>query len=157
MNATLVRSLAFLLLWLAVAGRKPSDLPVGVAVAAAAAWASLILAPPSGARLNVRAAASFLVDFLRLSLSSGLDVARRALRVPPDLRPGIVEARLELPPGLARNAFCVIACLLPGTLLTGTDPDDDHKIYIHGLDVRRPIAAELADEEASFMRTLGRD
>ena len=47
MNPALARALAFLLLWLAVAGRKSSDLPVGVAVAAAATWASLILAPPS--------------------------------------------------------------------------------------------------------------
>ena len=155
MRATIGRAAAFLLLWLAVAGRKPADLPVGVAVAAAAAWASVILAPPSGARLSVSAAASFLLDFLRLSLTSGLDVARRALRASPELRPGIVEARLELPPGLARNAFCVIASLLPGTLLTGTDPNDDHKIYVHALDVSQPIAAELAAEEASFMRMIG--
>jgi multisubunit Na+/H+ antiporter MnhE subunit len=154
MNATLARSLVFLLLWLAVAGRKPSDLPVGVAVAAAAAWASLTLAPPSGGRLNIPAASSFLLDFLRLSLSSGLDIARRALRATPDLRPGVVEARLRLHAGFARNAFCVIASLLPGTLLTGFDPDDDQKTYVHGLDVRQPIAAELTDEEASFMRMI---
>ncbi len=157
MNATLARSLAFLLLWLVVAGRKPSDLPVGVAVAAAAAWASLTLAPPSDGRLNIPATLSFLLDFLRLSLSSGLDIARRALRATPDLRPGVVEARLRLQPGFARNAFCVIASLLPGTLLTGFDPDDEQKTYVHGLDVRQPIAAELADEEAFFMRMIGHE
>ena len=157
MNAALARGLAFLLLWLAVAGRKPSDLPVGVAVAAAATWASLMLAPPSGVRLNFRAALVFLLDFLRLSLTSGLDVARRALVPALDLQPGIVEARLRLPPGLARNALCVIASLLPGTLLTGFEPDDDHKTYVHALDVRQPIAAELAAEEASFIRMIGHD
>ena len=73
------RALAFLLLWLAVAGRKSSDLPVGVAVAAAATWASLILAPPVGARLNGPAALTFLIGFLRGSLGAGVDVARRAL------------------------------------------------------------------------------
>jgi multisubunit Na+/H+ antiporter MnhE subunit len=66
----------------------------------------------------------------------------------------VVEARLRLQPGFARNAFCVIASLLPGTLLTGFDSDDDQKTYVHGLDVRQPIAAELADEEASFMRMI---
>ena len=152
MNAALARGFAFLLLWLAVAGRKPSDLPVGVAVAVAATWASLVLAPPSGGRLNVSAAWSFLIEFLRLSVTSGLDVA---LRAKPDLEPGLIEARLELPPGFARNAFCVIASLLPGTLLTGFDPDDDRKTYVHGLDVRQPIEAELAAEEASFMRMIG--
>ena len=157
MNAALARVLAFLLLWLAVAGRKPADLPVGVAVAAAATWASLILAPPSGARLNFRAALAFLLDFLRLSLTSGIDIARRALSPALDLQPGVVEVRLRLPPGLARNALCVIASLLPGTLLTGFDPDDDHKAYVHGLDVRQPIAEELAAEEASFMRVIGHE
>ena len=157
MNATLTRALAFLLLWLAVAGRKPSDLPVGVAVAFAAAWASILLAPPSVGRLSIRAALAFLVDFLSLSLWSGLNVARRALSATPDLRPGVVEARLRLQPGFARNAFCMIASLLPGTLLTGFEPDDDQKVYVHGLDVGRPIVAELAAEEASFMRMIGHE
>jgi multicomponent Na+:H+ antiporter subunit E len=157
MNATLARALVFLLLWLAVAGRKPSDLPVGVAVAAAAALTSVRLAPPSGARVNFRAALAFIVDFLRLSLRSGLDVARRALSASPDLQPGVVEARLELRPGFARNVFCMIASLLPGTLLTGFDPGDDQTVHVHGLDVRQPIAAELADEEASFMRMIGHE
>jgi hypothetical protein len=46
---------------------------------------------------------------------------------------------------------------LPGTLLTGFDPDDDHKTYVHGLDVRQPIETELADEETSFMRMIGHE
>jgi multicomponent Na+:H+ antiporter subunit E len=155
MKAAIVRALAFLLLWLAVAG--PGDPFVAIAVAAAATWASVRLAPPSGARLKARAAFVFLGDFLRLSLRSGLDVAHRALASTPDLRPGVVEARVELPPGFARNAFSMIASLLPGTLLTGFDPGDGHKAYVHGLDVRQPIAAELAEEEASFMRALGHE
>jgi len=157
MNATFARALAFLLLWLAVAGRKPSDLPVGVAVAAAAAWASVGLAPPSGARLNLRAGLIFLLDFLRLSLLSGADVARRALAATPDLRPGVVEARLRLGPGFARNAFCMIASLLPGTLLTGFDLGDDHTVFVHGLDVGQPIAEELATEEIAFIRMIGHE
>ena len=157
MTPALTRMIGFLILWLAVAGAKLADLPVGVAVAAAAAFASVRLAPPSGARLNLRAAFAFLFDFLRVSLKSGLDVARRALSATPDLRPGIVEARLELEPGPARNAFSVIASLLPGTLLAGFDPADSHKDYVHGLDVRQPIAAELAGEEASFTRMLGHE
>lgn len=154
MNPALARALAFLVLWLAVAGRKASDLPVGVAVAAAAAWASVILAPPAGGRVNLRAALSFLGGFLSGSLSAGLDVARRALAPTLDLEPGMVEARLAQGPGFARNAFCVIANLMPGTLLTGFDEADDRKAYVHGLDVRQPIAADLAAEEAAFLRTL---
>jgi multicomponent Na+:H+ antiporter subunit E len=151
------RALAFLLLWLAVAGRKPEDLPVGVAVAAASTWASLILAPPSGRRLNFRATLAFALHFLHLSLFSGLDVARRAFSTPLDLRPGMIKAKLRLRTGLARNAFCMIASLLPGTLLTGVDHGDDQTVFVHGLDIGQPIAAEIAAEEDSFLRTLGYD
>ena len=154
MNPALARGLVFLLLWLAVAGRKLADLPVGVAVAAAASWASVTLAPPAGGRLNGSAALSYLIQFLRGSLAAGLDVARRALGRTVDLEPGIVEARLASGPGLVRNAFCVVANLMPGTLLTGFDPADDRKAYVHALDVRQPIAENLAAEEAAFLRTL---
>jgi multicomponent Na+:H+ antiporter subunit E len=157
MTATLGRACAFFLLWLVVAGLKHSDLPVGVAVAAGAAWASVVLAPPSGGRLNLSATLSYFAHFLRLSLVSGLDVARRALGATPDLNPGIVEARLRQPPGFARNAFSGIASLLPGSLLTGFEPDDEQLAYVHALDVRQPVAADLAAEEASFLRTLGQD
>jgi multicomponent Na+:H+ antiporter subunit E len=157
MRTTILRAFAFLLLWLAVAGRKPADLPIGVAVAVASSWASVNLAPPSGGRVNLHAALVFLLDFLRLSLWSGLDVAQRAFKATPDLTPGVVEARLRLVPGFARNAFCIIASLLPGTLLTGFEPGDDQKVYVHGLDVGQPIAAELAAEEASFMRMIGHE
>jgi multicomponent Na+:H+ antiporter subunit E len=157
MTAIVSRGCAFFLLWLAVAGLKPSDLPIGVAVAAAAAWASVILAPPSGGRLNVSATLSYLAHFLRLSLASGVDVARRALSATLDLKPGMVEARLRQPPGFARNAFSVIASLLPGSLLTGFDPEDGQRTFVHALDVGQPVAAELAAEEASFLRTLGND
>jgi multicomponent Na+:H+ antiporter subunit E len=157
MTAMLGRACAFFLLWLAVAGLKPSDLPVGVAVAAAAAWASVTLAPPFAGRLSVPATLSYLARFLRLSLVSGLDVARRALSATPDLEPGMIEARLRQPPGFARNAFSVIASLLPGSLLTGFDPEDAQQAYVHALDVRQPVASELVAEEAAYLRTLGHD
>lgn len=153
-TATLVRAFGFFVLWLAVAGLKPLDLPVGVAAAVGAAWASVVLAPPSGGRLNPSAALSYLAHFLRLSLVSGLDVARRALSATLDLDPGMVEARLSQPPGFARNAFSVIASLMPGSLLTGFAPDDPQRAYVHALDVRQPVAADLAAEEAAFLRTL---
>jgi multicomponent Na+:H+ antiporter subunit E len=157
MKAVLSRALVFLLLWLAVAGRGPADLPVGVAVAAAATWASVVLSPPSGGRLNYQATLVFLIAFLRVSLLSGLDVARRALLGTPDLRPSVIEARLRLRPGFARDVFCMIASLLPGTLITGFEPGDEQKAYVHGLDVRQPIGRELAAEEASFIRMIGHE
>ena len=157
MTAIVGRASAFLVLWLAVAGLKPADLPVGLAAAAAATWASVVLAPPSGGRINLSATLSYAAHFLRLSLVSGVDVARRALRATPDLRPGLVEARLSQPPGFARNAFCVIASLVPGSLLTGFAPDEPQRLHVHALDVGLPVAADLAAEEAAFLRTLRHD
>lgn len=157
MTAIVGRASAFLLLWLTVAGLKPSDLLVGAAAAGAATFASVVLAPPFGGRINLSALLSYVAHFLRLSMVAGVDVARRALRATPDLRPGLVEARLRQPPGFARNAFGVIASLVPGSLLTGFAPEDPQRAYVHALDVGQPVAADLAAEEAAFLRTLGHD
>ena len=155
MNAPLARGLGFLLLWLAVAGPRPSDLPVGVAVAAAAAWTSLILAPPAGARLNLSAALSFLIEFLSGSLSAGLDVAGARLRARPTSSPACSKFGSRFAPGFARNAFCIIANLMPGTLLTGFDPDDAQGL---GARPRRSPADRRRSRGRGgrFLRTLGR-
>ena len=148
------RFACFFFFWLAISGLSLKDLPVAPAAAGAATWLSLRLLAPSGARLQIRAVLAFALDFLRLSLLSGLDVARRALRPDPDLRPGFVTTRLKLEPGVPRDAFLALASLLPGTLPTGVDDSDPQSLHVHGLDVRQPIAEELAAEEALFLRTL---
>ncbi len=94
---------------------------------------------------------------VRLSLVSGFDVARRALRRNPDLRPGFVQVELRLKPGVARDAFLALASLLPGSLPTGVETEDPQSLQLHGLDVRQPIADELTAEETLFLRTLGRE
>lgn len=84
---------------------------------------------------------------------SGLDVARRALRPDPDLRPGFVIAPLSLPSGNARETFLAFASLLPGTLSTGI-ASDPQALILHGLDVRQPIVEDLVAEETLFIRAL---
>ncbi len=142
----------FFAFWLAISGWNVADLPVGLVGVAGAVWASLTLQPPRGSRVRLGALAVLAVSFLRGSLVSGFDVARRALRPQLDLQPGLVRAPLRLPPGNARNAFSALASLLPGTLPVGTD---EGSLLIHGLDVAQPIARDLAQEEALFMRALG--
>jgi multicomponent Na+:H+ antiporter subunit E len=71
------------------------------------------------------------------------------------LRPGFVAYPLRLPPGGARSAFCALSSLLPGTLPTGVD--ENGALLVHCLDVDQPVAANLAEEEALFMRALGHD
>ena len=151
-GAAVTRAVLFFAFWLAISGWKAADFPVGLAAVAAATWTSLALLPPEGGRLRPGALLGLAVSFVRGSAASGFDVARRALRPDLDLRPGFVTAPLRLPPGNARNAFSALASLMPGTLPVGMDADS---LLIHGLDVARPIAEDLAREEALFMRTLG--
>ena len=157
MNAALARGIAFLVLWLAVAGRKPSDLPVGAAVAVAADVGEpdprAALGPASERFRRVVIPAGFPPPVADVGFRRGAAGLASGARSPARTGRGAVQA----PPGFARNAFCVIANLLPGALLTGFDPDDDQKAYVHGLDVRQPIAAELAAEEAEFMRAIGHE
>ena len=63
--------------------------------------------------------------------------------------------RLQLPEGGARSAFQALSSLLPGSLPTGTDADG--ALVVHCLDTREPVAANLAAEEALFMRATGHD
>jgi multicomponent Na+:H+ antiporter subunit E len=151
-SAAASRAALFLAFWLAISGWKTADLPVGLAAVAAATWTSLALLPAKGAWLRLGALGRLAVSFLRGSVVSGLDVARRALRPELDLRPGFVTAPLRLPPGNARNAFSALASLMPGTLPVGMGEDT---LLIHGLDVAQPIAQDVAHEETLFMRALG--
>jgi multicomponent Na+:H+ antiporter subunit E len=151
-SAAASRAALFFAFWLAISGWTASDLPVGLIGAAGAAWTSLALLPAEGSWLRLGALATLAVSFFRGSVMAGFDVARRALRPELDLRPGFVTAPLRLPPGNARNAFCALASLMPGTLPVGTD---EGSLLIHGLDVAQPIAQNLAHEEALFMRALG--
>ncbi len=142
----------FFAFWLAISGWKTADLPVGLAAAAAAAWASLALSPPTGARLRLNALTELILYFFRGSIVAGFDVARRALRRDLDLDPGFISAPLRLPAGNARNAFCALASLAPGSLPVGTDGD---ALLIHCLDRAQPVGRDLVAQETLFMRTLG--
>jgi multicomponent Na+:H+ antiporter subunit E len=151
-RAAASRAALFLAFWLAISGWKAADLPVGLAAVAGATWTSLALLPAKGTWLRLGALAVLAASFVRGSVVSGFDVARRALRPELNLRPGFVTAPLRLRPGNARNAFSALASLMPGTLPVGMNKDSH---LIHGLDVGQPIAQDVAREETLFMRTLG--
>ena len=119
----------------------------------AATWTSLRLLPPGRWRVSPLGLARLALRFPRQSVMAGVDVARRALDPRLPLRPGFVTYRRGLPPGPARDAFCALASLLPGTLPVGTN--EDGTLLVHCLDVEQPVAAQLAAEEALFVRALG--
>ena len=123
------------------------------ATAVVATWTSLRLLPP-GARMRPLALGRFALRFFGQSVVAGADVARRALDPRLPLHPGFARCPTRLPPGLARDAFCTIASLLPGTLPVG-DADPSGALRVHCLDVGQDVPAQMAEEEAAFVAALG--
>jgi multicomponent Na+:H+ antiporter subunit E len=148
-----VRWTAFLCLWLAIFHVEPATIPIGALTAAAATWTSLRLLPPGRVRLRPLALARLSLRFVRQSAIAGTDVARLALDPRLPLRPGFVRCPLRLPPGTAREGFCTLASLLPGTLPVGSDPDA--ALRVHCLDVGQDVATEISAEETAFLVATG--
>jgi multicomponent Na+:H+ antiporter subunit E len=151
----IARAAWFLGLWFLVSGFHLADVPAAFVSVAAATWASLRLLPPASGRSSVTASAALALRFLQQSIIAGADVAWRALDPRMPLRPGLVTYDLRLPLGPARSAFLTLMSLLPGSLPTWQE--DGGKITIHCLDVSRPVAAQMAEEEELFIRALGGD
>ena len=68
------------------------------------------------------------------------------------MRPGFIRYASRLAPGARRNAFTSYTSLLPGTVPCG---DEEGEIVFHCLDVRQPIAEQLAEEERRLTQVLG--
>ena len=92
--------------------------------------------------------------FVWQSVVAGVDVARRAFDPRLPLRPGFVKCPLRLPPGSARNTFCALTSLVPGTV--PSDGDEDALAY-HCLEPRQPVAEQLREEEARSRARSRRD
>ena len=152
-QGAVARWTGFLCLWLVIFGAGDPDLAVGAAAAAAATWTSLRLFPPGRLRLRPVALARLVLRFFAQSAVAGVDVARRALDPGLPLRPGFVRCPMRLAPGPARNAFCTMASLLPGTLPAGSDRGE--ALLVHCLDVDQDVPAQMAAEEAMFVAALG--
>jgi multicomponent Na+:H+ antiporter subunit E len=147
-----MRFATFLSAWLVLAGWSWSNAMAGLAAAACATAVSLRVAP-GRARLSLPGLVAFVARFLVQSLAAGIDVARRAFAPDVPLQTGFVEHRTALPPGAAREALAAIMSLQPGTLPVRKA---GHVMTIHCLDTSRPVADQLAADEASF-RSLSRD
>ncbi|MFP4275059.1 MAG: Na+/H+ antiporter subunit E [Paracoccaceae bacterium] len=135
--------------WLVLTGPDPKGLALGILALPAATWFSLRLLP--GAQpLSLWRAAAHLPAFLAGSLLGGLDVARRALRPQPGLRPGWVEVPVRLPDG-GRVAMGAELSLMPGTLAAGTRGD---RLLIHLLDRDAGFDRAIPREEAAIAAML---
>lgn len=153
--AAVLRAVGFFALWLMLAGADPADLPAAAVATVAATWASLRLLPPGAGRLSFLGLCRLALRYPYQSIIAGVDVAWRALDPRLPLKPGFVIFAPKLPPGTARDTWCLLMSLLPGTLPVGTE--ESGALFIHCLDVGQPVSAQLAVEEALFLRALGRE
>ncbi|KRD95893.1 hypothetical protein ASE63_12840 [Bosea sp. Root381] len=150
-SALLLRALGFLALWLALIGTAANDWPFGLLAAAAATWASLALWPPDS-RLSLPGLARFVLRFLPQAVVAGVDIARRAMAPRIALNPGLVDYQTTLPAGLAQGAMCAVMSLQPGKLPISCQASG--AMLIHCLDTETQVGAELAADEAAFLRIL---
>ena len=151
-RALAVRALLYFALWVIVdQSAKPANLVVGLIATAAATWASLKLLPPASGRVRLGLLLLLLPRFLWQSLVAGTDVARCAFSPRLRLQPGFVDYPVGLPRGSARNAFELIASLMPGSLPSG---ETKSTIQFHCLDTRQPVLEQLAAEERVYARAL---
>mgnify|MGYP000411590916 CR=1 FL=1 len=93
--------------------------------------------------------------FLKLSVTSGIDVVWRTYHPRLPLNPAMVVYPLRLTSEVARNLFVGTVSLLPGTLSAelGT-----HSLVVHVLDIDRPFRQELKlieDRVAAVFRHPG--
>lgn len=145
------RGFGFFGLWLALIGTAPQDMPLGLVAAVAATGASVQLWPSDG-RLSPIGLARFVLRFLPQAVVAGIDVAWRAMALRIVLRPGLVDYRATLAPGLAQGAMCAVMSLQPGKLPVSCQASGD--MLVHCLDTQAPVTAELAADEAAFLRML---
>jgi len=150
------RTIGFFLIWLALIGTAAKDMPFGLLAAAAATWASDRLWPPDS-KLSATGLLLFLLRFLAQSVIAGLDIARRAMAPRIRMKPGLVDYRATIPAGLAQGALCAVMSLQPGKLPVSCRAGGEMRV--HCLDADAPVTAELAADEAAFLRVLqgGRD
>jgi multicomponent Na+:H+ antiporter subunit E len=151
--AFLARGTAFLLFWLVLTGSERSALAVGLAASAFASWLSLLLMPSMPGRIRPLYLPGFCARFIWQSVRAGLDIARRVFDPALPLHPGIVACPLSIEAGAARQAFCTLVSLQPGTLPIGAGKDGT--VRLHCLDATQPIGAQFALEADRWTRTFG--
>ncbi len=149
LRTIIVRCMFAIALWWILAEGRVDTWGIGAIAVVSAVLVSLRLLPVSAGRVSLPGLAAFVCLFVWNSVRGGVQVALAAFYGRTALRPGILEMRLELPPGGGRILLVNTLGLMPGTL--GVELDDD-RLRVHVLDERLPIA-EVARE---IERAIGR-
>jgi multicomponent Na+:H+ antiporter subunit E len=154
LRAALVRAGLLGAVWWVLAEGAGTGWGLGIVVVALAVASSLWLQPPGGPSPRPREVPGFALWFVRRSVAGGVDVARRALRRPVDIAPGVLELPVRLPTGWPSVVLADAVSLLPGTLAVTLPPG---RIELHVLDERLPVGDEVRELEERVARLFGLD
>ena len=130
--------LAFL--WWVLAKGAYDSWQIGIPAVLSAVYVDYCLFKPQTNRWSLGGLIIFFLIFLKLSVTSGIDVVRRIYHPRLPLNPAMVEYPLRLTSEVARNLFVGTVSLLPGTLSAELGNDS---LVVHVLDVSRPFRQEL--------------
>lgn len=149
-----IRMPLFALLWVVLTGGRAESWLLGLPAVLIAAWVAGKERRFPTVRLSIWGIVRFMGFFLKASLTSGLDVVRRALHPQLRLHPDLIDYRLSLSTEAARVFMTDAISLLPGTLsadLAG------NRLTVHVLDRTMPIHAELKalEERVAAMLEAG--
>lgn len=117
--------------WWALTGGDTSSWTVGVPVVALATAVSVVVHPPRPEQWTILGALRYAVFFVWGSLLGGFDVALRAIRPSMPISPGLLRYPFRLPPGAPRALFRITLSLMPGSL--GTHMDNEDELVVHVL------------------------
>jgi multicomponent Na+:H+ antiporter subunit E len=151
-RALVVRALLLAAGWWILVEGDAGALVFGVPMVLAALLASLSLPSSGSPRWHPLGLLRFARVFVVGSLHGGFDVARRALAPRVRIEPAIVDYRLRLPEGPARNLFLGAMSLMPGSLSLDVR---GARLEIHVLAARKELVGELETLEASIARATG--
>lgn len=147
-----VRSLWFVLAWVALGRVGIADLAAGLVASVVAGQLSLRLVPPAARPPDVPALGRFALHFVRRSGAAGLEMARRVLHPALPLAPGVLAVECGLPRGLARQAFAATVSLQPGALPVG---EEEEMLLFHVLDLDGPVLEGLEEDLVVFLAAAG--
>jgi len=151
LRTIIVRCLLAIALWWILSEGRIDSWGIGAITVVSTVIISLRFLPASTVPLSLAGLVAFICLFVWNSVRGGIQVALAAFEGRTALRPGILEMRLQLPPGGGRILLVNTLGLMPGTL--GVELVDD-RLRLHVLDERLPIAEEAREIERAIGRVF---
>jgi len=153
----LARTAILASLWWIIAQGQVGAWLIGLPAVALAVMASVYFDGSALPRVSLLSLPGFVAFFLRESVRSGLDVARRTLAPRLRIQPGFKNYRLELNDPSARILFTNCISLLPGTLTVRVDGNHVELHLLKGKPAQVISAcAGTREVDLIVMGTLGR-